>query len=289
MKSRVFLSLGFLLEHSDICDLNNVMELEKLINEHFPREITEIISTSDWFSLTPEYTIFDILSERINDAQLRSAIIGRLSQIFPIHINDDIDNAWAKINACKYYDDKFYYSILCPFKVIQELEGCNIVKVVDDFHAIHLNHLALCPESNEDYAIRCVYLFDKIKFSDNFSDTLSTLGSNKGVVDFSVPITKALCIFNKLDPNIRNIQAAMAWLHAESGFECSPQGSNKDHLFANVKLDDGTETNINCEFHMKISTSNQNDNLKHYSRLYFGLMPVGQSKYSYLLHCGEHL
>lgn len=289
MKNRVFISLGFLLDHNDICNIDNVLQLEKIINGHSPREITEIVSTSNWYDMTSDTTVFDILSNEIDDMQLRSAIIGKLSQIFGIYTNDDIDNDLAKVTASQQYDESFYYSILSPLRVIQDLEACNIIKAIEDYHFIHVKHLSLCPNSNEDYASRCVYLFDRIKFSADFPDTLSTLGNNQGIVNFSVPITKAISILNKLAPDIRNIQDAMHWIHTESGFECSPQGANKGHLFSTVTLDDGTNREINCEFHIKVNASNLNDNLKHHSRIYFGLMPLGQSKHSYLLHCGEHL
>ncbi|MGR7342985.1 hypothetical protein ACU6ZN_18045 [Klebsiella aerogenes] len=289
MKSRNFISLNFLLKHEDICDLDNVLHLEKLIGQHSPRDITEVVSTSNWYEMAPEITVFDILSNEISDMQLRSAIIGKLSQVFGLYATDDIDNNNATECALKKYDDSFYYSIISPVDTIKDLEECETVSTSDDYNRIHEKHLSLCPESNEDYALRCVYIFDKVKFSDNFSNTLSTLGNNQGITDFSIPITKALTILNRLDPAIRNIQEAMHWIHTESGFECSPQGANKGHLFPTIQLDDGTERQINCEFHMKINASNLADNLKHHSRIYFGLMPVGQCKHTYLLHCGEHL
>ncbi|EBM4432097.1 hypothetical protein D0C65_22335, partial [Salmonella enterica] len=92
MKSRNFISLNFLLKHEDICDLENVLHFEKLISQHSPREFTEVVSTSNWYEMAPEITVFDILSNKISDMQLRTAIIGKLSQVFCLYATDDIDN-----------------------------------------------------------------------------------------------------------------------------------------------------------------------------------------------------
>lgn len=289
MRSRSFISLHFIENSQDISSIENVLKFSELVNDRFPIKITDIVSTRDWYEISENVNVFDFLSNELEDAQLRAAIIGRLAQIFGNYLDEDIDNSCAKLTAQAKYDSEFYYSIVSSWDVIDELQQCNIISNKEDYIFNHEIHLSLLPKSNKDYAYRCKLIFDKIIFSDDFEDTISTLGRNQGIVNFSKPITKAISALNKLDPKIRNIQNVMHWIRSECGFECSPQGADKAHLTTNIALEDGRTINVNCEFHIKISESNLNGNVNYYSRIYFGLLPEGQEKYSYLLHCGEHL
>ncbi|EAA7985616.1 hypothetical protein IHA60_004735 [Salmonella enterica] len=289
MKSRVLISLNFINSQLDICDLDNIKDMEKLINDNVLQDITEIIATEDWYFLTDEKTIFEFLAEHIVDRQRIVAILSKLNQLFGIYISDDINNVNAKHLAIHKNDDLYYYAVLSKLDVIQELNGCCIIKEQSDYKRLHIENLALCPESNEDYAKRCRLVFDKVMFLDDLPDTLSTLGDGQGIKNFSIPITHAINTLDNLDPSIRNIQSVMHSIQEKCGFECTPQGAKKGHLFKTVDISDTEKQKINCEFHVKISGSNAKDKKDYYSRIYFGLMPSGHKKYCLILHCGKHL
>lgn len=289
MKSRVLISLNFINSQLDICDLDNIKDMEKLISDNDLQDITEIIATDDWFCLADEKTIFEFLTEHIVDRQRIGAILSKLNQLFGIYISDDINNVNAKNLAINKNDDHYYYAVLSKLDIIQDLDECCIIKEPSDYIRLHIENLASCPESNEDYAKRCRLVFDKVMFLDDLPDTLSTLGDGQGIINFSIPITHAINTLNNLDPSIRNIQSVMHSIQEKSGFECTPQGANKGHLFKTVDISDKEKQKINCEFHVKISGSNARDKKDYYSRIYFGLMPSGHEKYCLIIHCGKHL
>lgn len=288
MNGRFVISLCFMVDHGTLLSMDNITEIEALIDFKFPEEITDLISTNNWYDFTGELNVFDFLSTNIADHQFKAAIISKLCQIFPPHIEDDFSNDDAVGCVLKKHDDENYYSIVCPLDINNIFNDCNLVKKNSDYHEIHEKYLYLAPDSNIDYARRCTNLFDKIKFSYDFHETLSTLGNGQGIISYAEEITKVISTLNRINPETREIKKVMHWIHEESGFECSEQGKDKTHLFPKVTLDDDSEEKINCEFHIKINTRNDGGHIE-YSRLYFGLMPYGQRKYSYIHHCGKHL
>lgn len=289
MKSCVLISLNFISNYKDICELEKLSDMQSLVDTCSSEEITVVTTPNNWFILDCGADIFGAVSEFIEDQQLKGVIYTKLSQIFGPYVDDNIDNLQAKQRALNKHDNSFYYSILPLGDLIVALIDCNIINNINDHHRIHEDYLSLSPESNIDYASRCSHVFNKILFLDNFHETLSTIGNGQGIVNFSIPITKVISTLNRLNPATRNIQEVIHWIINECGYECSPQGSNKEHLSYTVALDDNNKRKINCEFHMKINENNTRDNRNYYTRLYFGLMPLGQNKYSCIFHCGEHL
>lgn len=290
MNGRFVISLCFISNHDSVLSIHNVAKMKELVDSHAPKKITTIIATADWFNFTQELNIFDFLSAKIEDSQHKSAIISRLSQIFPQYIlDDDFSNNSAIGDILIGHDDEHYHSIVCAFDIDERFSKHNQVKDYADYHKIHEKYLCVAPHSNDDYAERCINLFDKIKFSDDFSATLATLGDGEGIIDFSEEVTKAISTLNRIDPTTRDMGKLMLWIRSESGFECTQQGKNKKHLFPMVTLDNGGTIKINCEFHIKINTRNHGIHIVEHSRLYFGLMPQGQVKHSYIHHCGKHL
>ncbi|EKQ6858949.1 hypothetical protein P6D63_004404 [Salmonella enterica] len=285
----MLMSLNFINSHMEICDLDNIKDMEKLVIGNDLQDITEIISTDNWFCLTANTTIFEFLAEHIVDRQRIGAILSKLNQLFGKYIAEDLSNENAKHFALQKNDNEYYYAILSKLDVIEELKECFIIKDPLDYNRLHIENLAQCPESNENYAERCRLIFDKVMFLDDLSKTLSTLGNGQGIKNFSIPITNAIDTLNNLDSNIRDIRIVMHSIQEKCGFECTPQGSKKDHLFKTISINDTEEQKINCEFHIKISGSNARDKKDHYSRIYFGLMPPGHKKYCIVLHCGNHL
>lgn len=290
MNGRFVISLCFMSDHDGVLSIRNITKIKDLIDSHTPKEITTIIATNDWFNFNQELNVFDFLSEKIEDDLHKAAIISSLSRIFPQYtLEENFDNNSAIEDILSEHSDEHYHAIVCALDIDEKFSTHNQVKDSLDYHKIHEKYLCVAPHSNSDYAERCIMLFDKIKFSDDFDKTLATLGNKQGIIDFAVEVTQAISTLNRIDPEIRDMGRLMHWIRAESGFECTEQGKNKHHLFPIVTLDDGSQTKINCEFHIKINTRNNGGHMVEHSRLYFGLMPQGQEKHSYIHHCGEHL
>lgn len=292
MNGRFVVSLCFMSDHDSILTIHNITKMKDLIDSHTPKaqEITTIIAPNDWFNFNNELNVFDFLSEKIEDSQHKSAILNSLSQIFPLYALDDAFNNDSAIeDILKQYDGEHYHAIVCALDIDEKFREYNLVKAPKDYQKIHEKYLCVAPHSNKNYAERCIEIFDKIKFSDDFAETLATLGNKQGIIEFAEKVTNAISTLNRIDPAVRDMETLMHWIRSESGFDCTVQGKNKRHLFPTVTLDDGSKTEINCEFHIKINTRNNGGRAVEHSRLYFGLMPLGQTKHSYIHHCGEHL
>ncbi|MBO2651203.1 hypothetical protein [Shewanella algae] len=289
MNGHFVFSLFFMKNYEAILSIDSLNKMRELVGFQFPEEITSLISTTDWYNFTDEDNAFDFLSERLSDSQHKSMIISKLSQIFSPHINADFNNSSAANKVLRKHDENHYYSIVNAFEITENFNECNLVENTSDYYQIHEKYLFLAPESNEDYASRCILLFDRVKFTSDFHVTLSTLGNGQGIIGYAEKITKAISTLNSINPEIREIGKVMHWIHERCGFECSEQGKNKKHLCPTVTLDDKSEIEINCEFHIKVNTRENGGQKTEHSRIYFGLMPYGQEKYCYIHHCGEHL
>lgn len=289
MKSVFLLSLIFNEDSKRLFDLDSINFMQKLVDGASPEELTTLKSTEDWYFLDTTLNIFDLAYKNIEDKSLLSTIIGKLNNLYGKYIADDFYNSEATRLATIKDDEENYYSIISNVALKEEFSESNNISAESDYFHTHKKYLSLTPESNDDYAVRCKYIFNKIKFGDKFSQTLSTLGKGRGINYFSIPITQALSVLNELNPEMREMRQVMHWIKQESGYDCTFQGNDKKHLNHKIILDDKTEINLNCEFHLKIPDSNHRDNINHYTRVYFGLLPIGQSQSCFLLHCGEHL
>ncbi|WFL68496.1 hypothetical protein [Pantoea sp. X85] len=282
------LSLQFHYANAEIYDLDKISEIEKIIEYCIGKDFMELKSTEDWYQFE-DTNMFDYISENIKDNGLRGIIYTKLCNIYSKYVDENFYNENAITYATQKSDEEKYYALPSYFTFKPQYSNCNKIYSTDDYQSLHESYLSSHPTSNENYAERCSYIFEKIKFDSNFVKTLSTLGSGKGIVDFSEPVTQAISTLNRLDPNTRNIQEVINWIKSECGYDCSPQGSDKGHLKCKIELDDGSNKEINCEFHIKISNSNLVNHVNYYTRIYFGLLPLGQKCYSYIFHCGKHL
>lgn len=289
MESCMYMSLNFVNDSSSMYDYKSILELENLVDLDPNHHFSKIVAPVDWYQYSEDLSLFEILADKIPDSIVRGVIIQKMLKLFNSRVDHTTSNTEVTEKLLTDYDSDFYYSIISNNEVKEKLKNCTIISSTENYQETHEKYLSIAPSSNEDYALRCKSIFDKISFPRDFIKSLSTLGAGSGINGFSIPVTKALSIINKIDGKDRNIRSVMHWVTENCGFQCTVQGSNKSHLTTNVTLNDGTELQINCEFHIKISENNQRDGKNYYTRIYFGLMPQGQSQVAHILHCGEHL
>lgn len=291
MKSCSFLSLSFFSDHKPLYDLSVISAIQLLTDNILSTEISIISSPTNWYEFENGTDIFSCISNDIKDNMRAGVILSKLSQLFGKLSDHTIDNNTIHSSVLSEFDNKYYYSIISSPSIAIEnrFNQCKIINSHDDINKIHQLFLAQKPESNADYTIRCHHIFNNILFSHDFSKRLKTIGNGQGIINFSIPITKAISSLNNLNIDDRNMQSIMRKITESCGFECTPQGKNKHHLTYEYTLPDGSTKEINCEFHIKISQDNKQNIMDNYTRIYFGLMPIEHEKIFYILHCGEHL
>ncbi len=188
-------------------------------------------------------------------------------------------------------DDKEYYAALKLDSnwpgVPEELH----VQSNSDAFKQSVSLLRKHPIDEVSYALRSSKIFKNLSFHEHFADTLKTHGAaNKkakygkapvlGICGFSNAVTKCLQVLNEIEPAERPIQELLREIQALAGLPCSAQGGNKAHL---------TYNSINCEYHIKISRNNRDDNVFYQDRLYFGFCADGGQIKIFIAHSGQHL
>ena len=169
-----------------------------------------------------------------------------------------------------------------------------------DLYEWAIKFLAEHPISESCYASRSRKIFGNIQFHPSFADTLVKHGvatadsdyataAETGIQGFSNGVTKSLQVLNEMDLSSGNSEGWVKEIGSKTGFKCSPEGSDKDHL----KIDWGGAVGlVNCEFHVKVRDSNKKDSGDgtHYQdRIYFGFKEIGSQMTIFVYHSGQHL
>lgn len=189
----------------------------------------------------------------------------------------------------------YYFGLISDSTDMEGIEHFQKVHSDQSLYKFHIEFLKLAPESEESYAERCKDFFTSLYFDQGFQDSLKTLGDGtstlKGIVHFSKAATDALIVLDKhcfTSPIPTNI---FIDLQEKSGFTCTAQGKSKKekNLKFDVVLPDKSTSKINCEYHLKMPHRNDDETKNYYSRLYFGIYPLGYEFNFYVYHLGKHL
>ncbi|UTW59294.1 hypothetical protein KFE96_03015 [Kordiimonas sp. SCSIO 12603] len=169
-------------------------------------------------------------------------------------------------------------------------------------------YLAKAPINEDNYTDRCQKIFPNLIFHHDFPETLKSHGSASpakdakgkkirsyakapvpGIQGFSENVTIALAALNTIQLEGKTTEEILLEVRAASGFDCTPQGSNKERLKFLHTLSDGTQKTVNCEFHIKFSSNNTNDGVEYKERVYFGFVEDQDCKRILVAHSGTHI
>jgi hypothetical protein len=164
------------------------------------------------------------------------------------------------------------------------------------------------PVNENDYVERCKKIFSNLIFHPDFLEGLKGHGAappakdssgkkirsyakapETGIRGFSLSVTKALSALNLVQIENKPTAEILKEIKEKSGFDCTPQGSDKKDLKIVHKFEDGTQQKINCEFHIKFSSNNINDGVEYKERIYFGFAEHNGSKKILVFHSGKHI
>jgi len=155
------------------------------------------------------------------------------------------------------------------------------------------------PVDEESFTERAKKVFNNLEFHADVAVTMRTHGKVNskakygaaaitGITGFSQSVVKALSALNQVTLAGKTTRQIQAEVSAISGFDCSPQGNGKSALDA--KWVEMGVTDIDCQYHVKISKSNrEGDNTFYQDRIYFGFKNDAAGKKIFVIHSGWHL
>jgi hypothetical protein len=159
----------------------------------------------------------------------------------------------------------------------------------DETFASHYEKiLSEYPVSNDSYYQRMTSLFTNIIYH---SDCRATLNNIEGgdFCKFSISFTQCLKALNDHKAQIR-IPEELGIIGHLAGYSCTTQGSNnKENM--QFSFPEVSEVNqINCEFHLKPSDSNDpRDNNYYHNRIYFTFAEIDGEVKTLVASIGPHL
>lgn len=281
------------LSHNIHQDVENIIvAFCKLVSDMSVKPRTKLIAPYDWYELANGDNVFNLVQSH-PDPSVQMDILTRMNCITTI-TSQYIDKNQAKNNVTEKCDKDFYYGVFSD-----EVEWCGTLDAyqcvcsLQTLFDFHTHFLKFCPKSNDSYGARCNDIFVNLKFYDDFSDDLKSLGSGmtSGITHFSIPMTSCLKALNGYELVSRNMMYITRRLQADTGIDCCEEGGGKGAADRNLKPEvdvNGVQTDINCEYHFKPVRSNFDHVKWHgYNRLYFGLMPDGHEKKFYIHHVGH--
>lgn len=193
-------------------------------------------------------------------------------------------------------DDDYYFGLIADKNMCADfVEDYKKVYCGYTLYQFHISFLEKLPVSEDSYADRCKDFFLYLEFDEEFRVKLKTFGEGssalKGITHFSKVATEALTALNEHELTSTVPRDIFIDLQEKSGFPVSEQGESKSEkgLKRKVELPGGLEHPINCEYHFKMPHRNDDNNKDYYSRLYFGIYPIGFGKKFYVYHLGKHL
>ena len=285
--------------------VNDISQLKNTVDMINNSSHSMVKVPHDWYdeSCLP-IGFWEILETACNGDQ---GLVGVLSQqLYDSALNNCIDNNVSfecitqnvqNNNPC--HEQKEFYGVL-------KLEA-NWNDISPEYHVssgLDLYHLALKvlserPIDELSYSDLCKKVFTNLNFHGGFADSLLTHGSISqeskysspsitGINGFSVSTTRSLRSLNDIELDDKSTQEILSELAATSGFECTPQGSNKGQLKFTFDLN-GISIEVNCEFHLKINRNNCCDGVYYQDRLYFGFYTNEGTRNIYVAHSGCHL
>lgn len=168
-----------------------------------------------------------------------------------------------------------------------------------DMYNVALKFLTEAPFNEASYSGRSSKIFSNLIFGSGFAGALNGHGTTSelskyskapttGICGFSSGVTKSLMTLNLIDLNGKTTTDILAEVAAKSGFGCTVEGGKNQHL--KFQCNDGDEVKtINCEFHIKINSNNENDGVYYQDRIYFGFFGQGADQKIFVAHSGKHL
>lgn len=161
-----------------------------------------------------------------------------------------------------------------------------------------INVLQNHPVNEKCFTYRATCIFSNINFHKDFSSTLSGHGQTSkksnygnapimGIQGFSKSVAATLKVLHEIDLQQKTTQEILREIQALTGFDCTPEGGNSEHL--NFNFQNTMPKALNCEFHVKIHKNNNNDGVYYQDRVYFGFYTESGQKKIAVAHSGKHL